>query len=123
MNDILMTVHGVSITPWKLVGYLGVLLFASRWLVQMHYSRRLGQVAMPRAFWWLSIAGSGLLVAYFTFGRNDSVGILANLFPAVVAIYNLSIDMQRSRRMAPDGSRQGASRPHVMLGRVAERKS
>lgn len=100
MNEILLTAYGVSITPWKLVGYFGVMLFASRWLVQMHYTRRLGQVVMPRAFWWLSILGSGLLVAYFTFGKNDSVGVLANLFPAVVAIYNLGVDLRRRRSSA-----------------------
>lgn len=98
MNEILVTAYGIGITPWKLIGYMGVLLFASRWLVQMHYTRRLGQVTMPQAFWWLSILGSGLLVAYFTFGKNDSVGVLANLFPAVVAIYNLGVDLRRRRR-------------------------
>lgn len=98
MNETLVTAWGVSITPWKLVGYLGVLLFASRWLVQMHYTHRFGQVTMPHAFWWLSILGSGLLVAYFIFGKNDSVGILANLFPAVVAAYNLGVDLRRRRR-------------------------
>jgi hypothetical protein len=30
----------------------------------------------------MSLAGSFLLLAYFIWGRNDSVGIISNLFPA-----------------------------------------
>jgi lipid-A-disaccharide synthase-like uncharacterized protein len=42
----------------------------------------------------MSVAGSCLLLSYFIWGKNDSVGVLANLFPAAVAIYNLMMDMK-----------------------------
>jgi lipid-A-disaccharide synthase-like uncharacterized protein len=50
----------------------------------------------------MSLAGSFLLLAYFTLGRNDSVGILSNLFPCLVAAYNLRLDLRhrRSQRLA-----------------------
>jgi lipid-A-disaccharide synthase-like uncharacterized protein len=99
MNQVLLNAFGVTITPWKLVGYLGVLLFAGRWFVQMYYSRRLRRPVVPTAFWIMSISGSVLLLAYFIFGRNDSVGILANLFPAIVAIYNLYLDRRHQRQL------------------------
>ena len=35
MNDPLLVAFGITITPWKLIGYLGVALFAGRWFVQM----------------------------------------------------------------------------------------
>jgi lipid-A-disaccharide synthase-like uncharacterized protein len=85
---------GVTVTPWKLVGYLGVLLFAGRWVVQLAATRRQGRPVVPRLFWSMSILGSALLLAYFTFGKNDSVGVLANLFPMGVAIYNLMMDIR-----------------------------
>ena len=97
MNQVLMTVFGVVVTPWKLVGYLGVVLFAGRWFVQMAYSRYHGKPVVPTAFWLMSIFGSLMLLAYFTFGKNDSVGILSNLFPALVAGYNLYLDLQHKR--------------------------
>jgi hypothetical protein len=53
-----------------------------------------------RAFWWLSIAGSLMLVSYFTFGKNDSVGILSNAFPALVSVYNLVIDLRHRKKWA-----------------------
>jgi lipid-A-disaccharide synthase-like uncharacterized protein len=46
---------------------------------------------VPALFWYLSLSGSILLLAYFIWGRNDSVGIISNLFPCLVAIYNLKL--------------------------------
>ena len=89
MNDILCNCYGVVITPWKLIGYVGVGLFAGRWFVQLFASRRAGKPVMPALFWYMSITGSLLLLMYFVFGKNDSVGILSNLFPFTVALYNL----------------------------------
>jgi lipid-A-disaccharide synthase-like uncharacterized protein len=104
MNETLAVVLGVTITPWKLVGYLGVALFAGRWFVQMFYSRRHGRPVLPTVFWLMSISGSLLLLSYFIFGKNDSVGILSNLFPATVACYNLALDLKnrKARREALD---------------------
>jgi lipid-A-disaccharide synthase-like uncharacterized protein len=48
----------------------------------------------------MSLVGSVCLLAYFTFGKNDSVGILSNLFPACVAGYNLFLDITHRRRAA-----------------------
>lgn len=103
MNEVIHTALGITFTPWKLVGYLGVLLFAGRWFVQMAYSRAHGKPVVPTVFWLMSISGSLLLLSYFTFGKNDSVGILSNLFPAGVAGYNLYLDLshKRSRREPP----------------------
>lgn len=88
----------VVVTPWKFVGYLGVFLFASRWFVQFFASRAAGRVVMPRMFWYMSLGGSLLVLAYFTLGKNDSVGIVSNLFPAVVAAYNLWLDITHRRK-------------------------
>jgi lipid-A-disaccharide synthase-like uncharacterized protein len=96
MNEILATPFGVVITPWKLVGYLGVLLFAGRWVVQVLATRAHRRPVVPRLFWTMSMAGSALLLAYFIFGKNDSVGILSNLFPMAVALYNLVLDMRHT---------------------------
>ena len=86
------------VTPWKIIGYLGVVLFAGRWFVQLWASRRSRRVVMPRLFWYMSIAGSLMLLSYFTFGKNDSVGILSNAFPFMIASYNLYLDVTHKRR-------------------------
>ena len=103
MNEPFLVMWGVTLTPWKLVGYVGVALFAGRWFVQLYYSRKLGRPVVPTTFWLMSISGSLLLLSYFTFGKNDSVGILSNLFPAGVAAYNLYLDLSHRRdRRASD---------------------
>jgi lipid-A-disaccharide synthase-like uncharacterized protein len=55
-------------------------------------SRLSNKPVMPRTFWYMSLAGSICLLSYFVFGKNDSVGILSNLFPLFVAAYNLVLD-------------------------------
>lgn len=89
MHEVLFEVFGVTVTPWKLVGYVGVGMFSSRWFVQLWATRRHRKVTMPVAFWYLSMAGSLMLLSYFIWGKNDSVGVLSNLFPAFIASYNL----------------------------------
>jgi lipid-A-disaccharide synthase-like uncharacterized protein len=98
VNTILGSVFGLAITPWKLVGYLGVGLFAGRWVVQLLATQREGRPVMPMSFWMMSVAGSALLLAYFIFGRNDSVGVLSNLFPMAVALYNLLLEARTQRK-------------------------
>jgi lipid-A-disaccharide synthase-like uncharacterized protein len=101
MHEVIGNYLGVTLTPWKLVGYLGVALFAGRWLVQVYASRRRGRPTVPRVFWYMSVTGSLLLLAYFTFGKNDSVGILSNLFPVFIAGYNLYLDLRGTPPAAP----------------------
>lgn len=98
MNTPIAYLFDVVVTPWKLIGYLGVLLFAGRWVVQLAATRRQGEPAFPPLFWTMSIAGSGLLLAYFIWGRNDSVGVLSNLFPMGVALYNFAMHHRAAAR-------------------------
>lgn len=99
----LVQAFGVTVTPWKLIGYLGVALFAGRWFVQLVASRRHGRPMLPALFWYMSICGSVLLLGYFTFGKNDSVGILSNLFPFAVALYNLYLHRSNTRNQGTAG--------------------
>jgi lipid-A-disaccharide synthase-like uncharacterized protein len=99
---ILQALQQFQLTPWKIVGFAGTLMFTSRWFVQLYYTRKYKRVVMPLAFWWLSVCGSVLLLAYFVFGKNDSVGILSNFFPVFVSVYNLVVHL-RHRRHAVTG--------------------
>jgi lipid-A-disaccharide synthase-like uncharacterized protein len=89
MHENLIVIWGIHVTGWKIIGYLGSLLFSGRWFVQMWASRKAGRPIVPRVFWLMSMSGSLLVLCYFIFGKNDSVGILNNLFPPCVAGYNL----------------------------------
>lgn len=101
MNEVLVVVtllgHTLVVTGWKLVGYSGTLLFTGRWFVQLAASRARHRPHMPALFWYMSLGGSFLLLAYFVWGRNDSVGVLSNLFPCLVALYNLKLEARHRR--------------------------
>ncbi len=104
MNETLLSLHffghPVTVTGWKLVGYCGTLVFAGRWVVQIVASRKAGHPVVPIFFWYMSAAGSLMVLSYFTFGKNDSVGILGNLFPAFIACYNLYLAQTHRQKQA-----------------------
>lgn len=102
MNIPIAYLLDVVITPWKLVGYLGVLLFAGRWVVQMAATRKHGKPVFPGLFWTMSVLGSALLLMYFIWGKNDSVGVLSNLFPMAVALYNFVMHRRSTSDHAPN---------------------
>ena len=97
MNDPIawLAWSGLVITPWKLIGYTGTLMFGGRWLVQFVASKRMGKPVIPRAFWYMSVVGSLMTLSYFLFSnKQDSVGVLGNLFPAFTALYSLYLDIK-----------------------------
>ena len=97
LAHILQALQQFHLTPWKAVGLLGSVMFTSRWFVQLYYTRKLKRVVMPLAFWWLSVFGSALLLAYFVIGKNDSVGIISNFFPVFVSVYNLVVHLRHRK--------------------------
>ena len=85
---------GLHMTPWKLIGLTGALLFGLRWFVQFAASRRARRPVFPRTFWYMSVVGSLMTLSYFVFSdKQDAVGVLQNLFPAFTALYSLRLDI------------------------------
>ena len=94
---------GLHMSPWKIIGLTGALMFAGRWLVQFLASRRHGKPVIPRMFWYMSLLGSAMALSYFLFSaKQDAVGVLQNLFPAFTAAYSLWLDI---RHRGWDGAR------------------
>ena len=97
MNEqiVWMSGFGIHVTPWKLIGLTGALMFGGRWLIQFIASRRHGKPVIPRAFWYMSIVGSLMTLSYFIFSaKQDAVGVLQNLFPSFTAVYSLYLDIK-----------------------------
>ena len=88
---------GLHLSPWKLIGLTGALMFGGRWLVQFLASRKHRKPVIPRAFWYMSLVGSVMTLSYFLFSqKQDSVGVLQNLFPAFTAGYSLWLDIRHN---------------------------
>jgi len=73
---------------WLVIGFLGQACFFSRFLVQWLASERAGRSVVPRAFWYLSIAG-GTIVLTYAIWRRDPVIILGQSVGLFVYLRNL----------------------------------
>jgi lipid-A-disaccharide synthase-like uncharacterized protein len=81
---------GIDWSVWKVVGWLGNVVFFTRFFVQWYATEKRRRVVVPAAFWWLSLAGSLLLLTY-SLHKRDSVFIFAYLFTWIPYIRNLII--------------------------------
>ena len=87
----LLTAFGAE-TPaeaaWLLFGLFGQLMFTARFVVQWLASERAGNSVVPVAFWYFSIIG-GLIVLAYGVHKLDLVIILGQLPGVVVYSRNL----------------------------------
>ncbi len=87
---------GVTWSVWKVIGWLGNAVFFSRFFVQWYATEKLKRVVVPLAFWWLSLAGSLLLLSY-SLHQEDSVFIFAYVFTWIPYIRNLVIHRRHAQ--------------------------
>ncbi|MEM9416080.1 MAG: lipid-A-disaccharide synthase N-terminal domain-containing protein [Planctomycetota bacterium] len=86
---------------WVALGLLGQVLFTGRMLVQWLSSERAKRSVVPPAFWWLSLTGAAMLLAYFIW-RTDIVGILGQATGFLIYARNLWLIYMRRE---PDSRR------------------
>jgi lipid-A-disaccharide synthase-like uncharacterized protein len=88
---------------WLYLGFAGQLLFGLRFLVQWVASERKGESVIPIYFWYLSLIGSMILLAYAIF-RRDPVFILGQSTGFLVYMRNLMLIYRKraaSQNFAP----------------------
>ena len=95
---------GIQWSVLEVVGWLGNAVFCSRIFVQWHATERRKQVVVPALFWWLSLAGSLLLLSYSVLEKKGSVLIFAYALAWIPYIRNLIIHYrhENSRRPCPE---------------------
>ncbi|ABK18786.1 lipid-A-disaccharide synthase N-terminal domain-containing protein [Syntrophobacter fumaroxidans] len=88
------------------LGFVAQGLFSARFLVQWIVSERQGRSVVPMAFWYLSVAGGGLLLIYAVI-RRDPVFILGQASGLVVYgrnIYLIYRERGRKKKEAESGT-------------------
>ncbi len=73
---------------WLIVGFSAQALFFGRWLVQWIITEKKKKSTIPVAFWYLSLVGGLMLLAYAIY-RRDPVFILGQACGAVIYLRNL----------------------------------
>ena len=78
------------VKAWLVIGFVAQFLFAARFLVQWLASEKEKRSVVPVAFWYLSIFGSLMLLAY-AIHRKDPVFILGQSTGSLIYIRNLML--------------------------------
>jgi len=96
--------HGL-ITPeriWLAVGFAGQALFASRFIIQWFRSEMEGRSVIPISFWYCSVAGGVVVLAYATYKRDPVfiIGQASGLFVYSRNLYLIFRERNLLRRAA-----------------------
>jgi lipid-A-disaccharide synthase-like uncharacterized protein len=75
---------------WTTVGFLGQLTFGGRFILQWLVSEYKKKSHVPVAFWYLSLVGSIMLLAY-SFHRVEPIFILGFLLNSLIYVRNLHL--------------------------------
>jgi lipid-A-disaccharide synthase-like uncharacterized protein len=90
---------------WIATGFLGQGLFFGRWIVQWLASERSASSKVPISFWYLSLVGGLITLAYAIY-RKDPVFIAGQSIGSVVYVRNLML-IYRENQTNPVKSDQG----------------
>jgi len=82
---------------WICIGLFGQILFTMRFVVQWLASEKARRSVMPVSFWWFSIGGAAILLAYAIY-RTDPVFILGQTLGFF--IYSRNLWLIRGERRA-----------------------
>jgi lipid-A-disaccharide synthase-like uncharacterized protein len=90
-------------TLWLVVGFAGQACFFLRFIVQWLHSERQKRSVIPIAFWYLSLAGAAIVMAYAIY-RKDPVFIIGQTTGSFVYIRNLVLihAERRAKRAAQE---------------------
>ena len=101
IGDIIAKFHASSASDliWVGVGLLGQLVFAARFIVQWIASERAGRSVVPVIFWYFSILGSIVVLAY-GLHKLDPVIIVGQLPGVLVYSRNLWLIHKANRDSA-----------------------
>lgn len=91
---------------WLAIGFLGQVFFSLRFLVQWMASERRKKSTVPVAFWYCSLAGGSLLLAY-AIHRLDPVFIVGQAGGLLIYIRNLVLIRREARVVAGGGDEAG----------------
>jgi lipid-A-disaccharide synthase-like uncharacterized protein len=92
INALYAYIHGMPSIDliWLAIGLLGQCLFMARFIVQWLHSEKHGESLIPISFWYLSLSG-GLIVLAYGLHKLDPVIILGQLPGTVVYTRNLML--------------------------------
>ncbi|AVB17240.1 MULTISPECIES: lipid-A-disaccharide synthase N-terminal domain-containing protein [Pseudomonas] len=83
-------------TFWLILGFVGQAVFTGRFVLQWLYSEFKKRSIIPVGFWYLSMLGSTILLAYAIY-RQDPVFIAGQSFGLLVYMRNLQLISRQAK--------------------------
>ncbi|MCA0404620.1 MAG: lipid-A-disaccharide synthase N-terminal domain-containing protein [Proteobacteria bacterium] len=96
LDSFLHDVFVTNFTWWAAFGMAGQLLFAARFIVQWWASEKAGRSVVPLSFWFFSIGGAGIVLAY-GIQKRDPVIILGQALSFFIYFRNLALIAKERR--------------------------
>lgn len=81
---------------WKIIGYTGMTMFFGRFLVQWIHSEIRKESKVTVAFWWQSLIGTVLMLAY-SLRQHDPIYVIGYVFNVVPYTRNLILIRRKAR--------------------------
>lgn len=88
-----------AVDMWILLGFGGQILFFMRFLIQWIISERTGKSVIPEVFWYFSLGGGVILLAY-AIHRQDPVFIMGQSVGLLVYIRNIMLVYREKKSTA-----------------------
>lgn len=90
MQTLMQILHVETVTElwWVVFGFCAQMMFTARFLIQWIASERARQSVMPVLFWYFSLAGGVMLLAYALY-RRDPVFVMGQSLGVVIYARNL----------------------------------
>lgn len=103
---------------WIGVSAIGQALWSSRFLVQWYGAERTGEARLSESFWWISLAGNALLLAY-AFHQASAVLVAGYLPGPLVQGRNLVLHRRERARLRASGDADAPREPGGSSGAEA----
>src|SRR5712691_8847710 len=98
----------ITETIWLVIGFGGQGLFFARWIVQWFRSERVRESKIPLSFWYLSLSGGLITLAYAIY-RRDTVFITGQAVGSLVYLRNLMLIYRKRAPMDELKARWGSA--------------
>ena len=102
-------------TVWLIIGFGGQGLFFARWIVQWFRSERERESTIPISFWYLSLIGGLITLAYAIY-RKDPVFITGQAVGTLVYLRNLMLIHRTKTSVDAKAPAASSAPPSIQAG-------
>ena len=89
----------MTVNRWLIIGFVGQALFGARFIIQWIVSEKKEESTIPLAFWYCSIGGAMILLAY-AIHKQDPVFIVGQSLGTIIYIRNLVLIDRKKKALA-----------------------